>query len=308
MVFFFFVLIILGVGGEECVDRDVSVEAALRGGLGFAPAGDGSPPIVDLASPGAVDALWDAATTVGFLTVTNHGIPETEIANAFDEAKRFFAQPLEVKRAQAPHVPSENRGFEYMSQVRPSTGVPDVKESLQVTAGNETYGLDLSSLVREAHGLAQRLMGFLESKLGVEIASAHTLGEDSQSTLRLLHYPPAAAPGAVRAGAHTDWGCITLLFQLPGNEGLECAAHPSKGAASSEWMSVDPVPGGIAVNVGDMLAHWSDGRLKSNLHRVRMTSQERYSIAFFAQADKSRVIRGDLTAEAYIKARIKSNY
>ena len=68
--------------------------------------------------------------------------------------------------------------------------------------------------------------------------------------------------------AHTDWCCVTLLFQRVGEFGLECAANPRHGA--TEWAPVDPVPGGVAVNVGDMLSRWSDGRLLSNLHRVRM--------------------------------------
>ena len=98
---------------------------------------------------------------------------------------------------------------------------------------------------------------------------------------------------------------------------------------------MDPVEGGIAVNVGDMLSRWSDGRLLSNLHRVRMpempaaaanASEEaennegedfpaapaRYSLAFFMQADKSAMIEctnhDPITAGDYILGRIKSNF
>ena len=84
-------------------------------------------------------------------------------------------------------------------------------------------------------------------------------------------------------------------------------------------MAVDPVPGGIAVNIGDMLARWSSGRLLSNLHRVRMPTaaecsppRSRFSMAFFMQADKSALISSgdgqeDITAGDYILGRIKSN-
>ena len=68
---------------------------------------------------------------------------------------------------------------------------------------------------------------------------------------------------------------------------LECAANPRSGS-SGGWMAVDPVPGGIAVNIGDMLSRWSSGRLLSNLHRVRMPTaaecsppRSRFSMAFF---------------------------
>jgi isopenicillin N synthase-like dioxygenase len=79
---------------------------------------------------------------------------------------------------------------------------------------------------------------------------------------------------------------------------------------------VDPVEGGIAVNIGDMLARWSNGLLFSNLHRVRMPLEEdcdksRYSIGYFAQSDKPVVIESDIgkiTAGDYILSRIQSNF
>jgi isopenicillin N synthase-like dioxygenase len=73
--------------------------------------------------------------------------------------------------------------------------------------------------------------------------------------------------------------------------------------------------GAIAVNIGDMLARWSDGRLYSNLHRVRLpsdASQSRYSIAYFAQSDKQTLIEPKnspaITAGDYILSRIQSNF
>lgn len=174
------------------------------------------------------------------------------------------------------------------------------------------------------------LSSFLQYSLNVE---------DGQCTLRMLHYTPMDAETAKqlttpdeqgrihwRAGAHTDWDCVTLLFQRVGQAGLECMSNPrdfskNNGAtSSSRWTPIDPVEGGIAVNIGDMLARWSNGRLYSNLHRVRMPTPEectppssRYSIAFFAQADKAVLLETDgdaesITAGDYILSRIKSNF
>ena len=93
---------------------------------------------------------------------------------------------------------------------------------------------------------------------------------------------------------------VVVLSHAAGNEGLECAANPRVGAAHTGWLTVDPIDGGIAVNIGDMLSRWSDGRLLSNLHRVRMPTvaecnppRSRYSIAFFAQADKQALIKSE---------------
>jgi len=148
--------------------------------------------------------------------------------------------------------------------------------------------------------------------------------DDCQATLRLLHYPavdPAGgnASGYFRAGPHTDWACLTLLYQRVGENGLEVC--PGEQSNSGVWTAVEPVEGAITVNIGDMLMRWSDDKLKSTLHRVQYPSlsngvsiKDRYSIAYFMQANKSSVICGPekkyppITAGDYIQMRIKSNY
>ncbi|KAI9796097.1 MAG: hypothetical protein M1833_006519 [Piccolia ochrophora] len=117
----------------------------------------------------------------------------------------------------------------------------------------------------------------------------------SGSVLRLLYYPALAPsmehdPSAdLRAGAHSDYGSITLLFQRPGQPGLEIQ-NPS-----SEWSPVPVSPAGteddavppILVNIGDLLSYWTNGLFKSTVHRVifpkegRKGGQDRYSIAYF---------------------------
>lgn len=118
---------------------------------------------------------------------------------------------------------------------------------------------------------------------------------------------------------NTDWDNVTLLFQQVGEagRGLECCANPRTGDPSQMyWTKINPVdPSAIAVNIGDMLARWSDGRLHSNLHRVRLphdASKSRFSIAYFAQSDKKTIIQGQdsppITAGDYILSRIRSNF
>jgi isopenicillin N synthase-like dioxygenase len=145
---------------------------------------------------------------------------------------------------------------------------------------------------------------------------------DYQSTLRLLHYLPMAnATGADnngwRAGAHTDFDCLTLLHQRVDQGGLQLC--PGKDLADVAWTDVDPLPGVITCNIGDMLMRWSDDKLLSTLHRVRMPGTgeytgPRYSIAFFCQANKDAVIEGPgksyapITAHDYLQQRIAANY
>jgi len=329
------------------VDEAVSIERALRGTeKGFGAAAAGAVPIVDLQAADADEQLWRAATTVGFFTLINHGLPATLVDEAFGAAREFFAQPEGAKHVQSPFAARMNSGYEYKSQVRPATGTPDQKESLQITA--RTAAMDgrwpghpagfegtARTLIDEAHKLAARVLTLLESRACPKVdagtlAGAHNLwSAGGQCTLRMLHYPPteahdphqSSAPAVWRAGPHTDWDCVTLLFQRAGEAGLECASNPNApGGVDGGWVAVDPVEGGIAVNIGDMLSRWSDGRLYSNLHRVRLPTPaecmpapaSRYSIAFFMQADKEVLIESEthapITAGEYILHRIANNF
>lgn len=114
------------------------------------------------------------------------------------------------------------------------------------------------------------------------------------NTLRLLHYPAVAAGGfeggkKVRAGAHSDYGSITLLFQDQ-RGGLQ-VERPGGGG----WLDVEPREGTIVVNAGDLLARWSNDLIRSTKHRVveppsvgREKTEghpPRYSIAYFCNPD-----------------------
>lgn len=120
------------------------------------------------------------------------------------------------------------------------------------------------------------------------------------SILRFLYYPSLSSPTTaaykhdkdVRAGAHSDYGSITLLFQRPGQPGLEIRTP------EGSWAPVPIVPGPepgqfpfppILVNIGDLLSYWTDGLLKSTVHRVvfpleeqrSSKPQDRYTLVYF---------------------------
>jgi isopenicillin N synthase-like dioxygenase len=89
------------------------------------------------------------------------------------------------------------------------------------------------------------------------------------------------------AGAHTDFGAITLLLQHPGQEGLE-VLHPNVDA----WIPVPTVPNTYVVNVGDVLSAWTGGRYRSTVHRViNKSTSDRYSIPFFLDGTLTTTMR-----------------
>lgn len=284
------------------------------------------------------DELWTAATEIGFFQLINHGISETLIDEAFTASEHFFSLPQEVK-AKYPLAPGTNAGWEYKSQVRPSTGTADQKESYQITLprmtklwpqSDELAGFKATMLAfeRQNWALAMKVLSCFAQRLGFDIdtfTEGHDpLREEYQSTLRLIHYlgMEDAKPEDFnhwRAGAHTDFDCLTLLHQRPGQGGLQLCPGKDAEDAALAWTDVPPDPGVVTCNIGDMLMRWSDDRLLSNLHRVRMPKPDeylgpRYSMAFFAQANKNIVLRGPLekyepmTAHDYIQMRIGANF
>lgn len=284
------------------------------------------------------DELWSAAVDVGFFQLKNHGIPLEKVREAFAFSERFFALPDAVK-AQWPHIKALNVGWESRGQVRPSIGTPDQKESYQITRPHmeanrlwpteaELAGFQATMLAFEHRcwEVALKVLSCFALKLGFDedfFTRAHDPAQpDYQSTLRLLHYfavdPAALAAGGLwRGGAHTDFDCLTLLFQRSGQGGLQVC--PGKDMDSQEWTPVEAEDGVITCNIGDMLMRWSDDRLPSNFHRVRNPLPHeylgpRYSIAFFCQANRSAVIQGPgqkyppIPAGDYLNQRVAANF
>ena len=280
------------------------------------------------------DQLWDAAVDIGFFQLVNHGIDLSAVREAFAMTERFFALPDAVK---AQYPLKANAGWESRAQVRPSTGTADQKESYQITRPRMTglypseeelpgFRQTMLEFEMQSWAVGMRVLSCFASKLGFDEAfftRAHDMEQATyQSTLRLLHYYaiPPEAQGSLdlwRAGAHTDFDCLTLLYQRPGQGGLQVC--PGKEMEAQAWTSIPPDEEAITCNIGDMLMRWSDDVLPSNFHRVRNPQPgeymgPRYSIAFFCQANRDTLIESPsgkyppITAGDYLKQRIAANF
>ncbi|KAF4125818.1 Isopenicillin N synthase [Geosmithia morbida] len=271
------------------------------------------------------EQLVTAAEQVGFFAIVDHGVTTEQIDSMFAMSERFFALPNETKSTVAWNP--NNVGWEHKSQIRPSTGAADQKESYQLQFGEHMKGMWISedacpgfhdqswSFMHLVQGVSEKLMICFARGLGFPddfFVRAHDVTKPNcQSVLRLLHYfetprPSGGGDGQVyhRAGAHADWDLLTLLFQREGQSGLEiCPGREvvTEWASGNEaWTKVDFVPGSIVCNIGDLLMSWSDDRFKSTLHRVKAPCEEgdnydeRYSIAFFNQPSKDTIIQGPL--------------
>jgi isopenicillin N synthase-like dioxygenase len=269
-------------------------------------------PIIDVSGLGSEDtaarrhvaaALHEACSTHGFFYIRNHGVPEPLVAAVFAEAERLFALPAAEKTAVDKAKSSANRGYEPLSgQTLEAGAPPDLKEGFyigpeiaaddpRVLAGKFNQGPNqwpagladfrptMERYFSAMLALGTRLMGALALSLDLPEDHFAAFCRDPLATIRLLHYPPQpanAAPGQKGAGAHTDFGGLTMLRQDDVG-GLQVWDQASGG-----WIHADPVPGTYIVNLGDMIARWTNDRYRSTLHRVvNASGRERYSIPFF---------------------------
>jgi isopenicillin N synthase-like dioxygenase len=253
--------------------------------------------------------------STGFLAVSNHGVPQETIDGVWNKARDFFSLPYEQKqRAAAPYAgyPYGYLGpeLEALAKSRNEESPPDLKESfnggpLSAPEGitdedalsfcyAETIWPEAPAGFREAwtayyasmENLARRIMRLFAAALKLPEGYFDNFIDAPVSALRALNYPEQARPpkpGQLRAGAHTDYGSLTILLPQAGSRGLEIRTP------DGNWTPVPPVPGAFVVNIGDLMALWTNDRWVSTLHRVVNPPPEqggmdrRQSLAFFHQ-------------------------
>ena len=152
------------------------------------------------------------------------------------------------------------------------------------------------------HAFCQKIFERFAEALDIDrdwFTSRHDRSKGPSGTvLRMLYYPHVLDYEEdidIRAGAHSDFGSATLLFQLPGQPGLEIQTpsgdwapvpvhpHEANSTANGDANGHRNLP--ILVNFGDLLEDWTGGLLKSTVHRVIFPKggekEDRYSIAHF---------------------------
>ena len=257
-----------------------------------------------------IDAICRAT---GFLAVSGHGVPAATIGALWSKAEEFFAQPEALKASASAPYPGYPYGYlgletESLARSRGVDAPPDCKESFNGGPQRAPDGLaDRQALdfcfaptiwpeapagFREVWRAYYAAMESLAARIMRAFAVALRLPEDffapyidaPVSALRALNYPALDAPpkpGQIRAGAHTDYGSLTILLPQAGSQGLQILSP------EGEWVEVPPTSGAFVVNIGDLMARWTNDRWTSTLHRVVIPgdggAKRRQSLAFFHQ-------------------------
>ena len=261
--------------------------------------------------------LHQALATVGVAYIPVSSVLEDQCL--LSSLKAFFALDESQKQTLAQQLTSPWQGvFLPLGAEQLADGQEDYKEVLDLNLDKGTYarwtnrrkveqaknnaavnGTNIQALMQIAQPLFQ-VFDVLQTQANHVLAAIeaaysqpkHSLvsKHGKNSTLRLLHYPPAPhlTPGSIRLGAHQDYSGITLLWQDT-TGGLEILTP------NQEWVAVDIPPGHIGVIVGEVMQRWSDGTLHGAPHRVRIANaqqlqQARYSIAFFCETNNDCVV------------------
>lgn len=255
-----------------------------------------------------IQAIDIACRDKGFFYITNHGIPAEQFVVMQQTAAKFFALSETEKQKISVENSSQHRGWGHKHAERlDPNGLKDLKEFYNMALdfpmshpqtkkcpalyGPNQYP-DCAEFIQNMQQYYNLVMA-----VGINVLKAMALAlkleEDffsrnfnlHTSVLRLLHYPVMKDQEKTQtqgAGAHTDYGCITLLYQDQSG-GLQVQNK------EDEWIDATPIENSFVVNIGNLMQHWTSGSYRSTTHRVvspkNKSSQPRFSMPFFVEPD-----------------------
>ncbi|MGC3983358.1 MAG: 2-oxoglutarate and iron-dependent oxygenase domain-containing protein [Pseudorhodoferax sp.] len=298
-------------------------------------------PCIDIAALAGTDAparqavaqaIGRACRETGFFAITGHGVPAACSAGVFAAAHAVFALSPQDKQALAIARHGHNRGYVGLGvEALDEAAAPDLKEAYNLVWTDEAtrqpniwppiagWRAQAQAYFDAALAVGRRLHRAFALDLGLAEDFFDDKLDRPQATLRLLHYPAhfaADAPaGRAGAGAHTDYGNVTLLA-TDGVAGLQVQRR------GGGWTDVPALPGAFVCNIGDCLMRWSNDVYVSTPHRVLPPTRERYSVAFFLDPNPDALVsaipscvpagmqprHAPVTAGEYLRQRLAATY
>jgi len=253
------------------------------------------------------DQIGRAARDVGFLYVSGHGVDQSLIDEALEQTKTFFDLPIGEKNLypiadsyphQRGYVPvfGEELGMDETVDLKESfdLGLDLPPDDPDVVAGKPLHAPNVwpsdmpvfKSVITGYHDAMVTLSRTIGSAMALSLNLNENYFTDMMrkpvANMRLLHYPPYSpveGRKVIGAGAHSDYGFITILLQDDVG-GLQI--QNTRG----DWIEAPPISGTFVINIGEMLATWTNDLFVATQHRVMNTSnRDRYSIPLFFDMD-----------------------
>ncbi|EPY41638.1 NADPH2:quinone reductase [Angomonas deanei] len=252
--------------------------------------------------------LDNACRTWGFFYIVGHGIPKERIEALTQMARTFFNQPTEEKMKIDITHSKNHRGYgSYAAeQLDPSQPLdhketfdmqydlqndhPKVKEGHPLRGPNVHPDIPgwrdlMETHYKDVQKVALQLLRGLAIAIGIDEHFFEDKFIEPLSVFRMIHYPALPEEkGRVVCGAHTDYGIVTILYQ-------DNATGLQVRNLQGEWMDAPPVKDSYVVNIGDMMAMWSNDRYKSTSHRVLNPGVDRISMPFFCEPNPDVMIK-----------------
>ena len=280
-----------------------------------------------------VNSVDRALSDCGFMASSDLGFSNELIVRVFEASATFFSSDARNKMRSTYLSAEENFGYQaFASEHLDPASPPDLKETFTMRnilnakiADNRWPSVEFKELMKLFFADCLEQAFFLQRIL----AKALNLDEDffikfhsgQNISLRLLHYPALSSDevqnSQLGAGAHSDYGLITFLFQ-DSVGGLEIRDQ------NGNWQEIKPNNSVVLINSGDLLERWTNGKYRSTLHRVKpMTrGKERFSIAFFVDPDSDTEIKvldscidsetprkfSDVNAGKYIRGKLENSH
>eukprot|EP00003_Mantamonas_plastica_P008141 TRINITY_DN1704_c0_g1_i1.p1 TRINITY_DN1704_c0_g1~~TRINITY_DN1704_c0_g1_i1.p1 ORF type:complete len:381 (-),score=128.72 TRINITY_DN1704_c0_g1_i1:60-1202(-) len=267
---------------------------------------------------------------IGFLVITGHGVNQDIIDNMWNQTREFFDLPEEEKDecTRPQHIypfgyikmlgevlsrgksSEKTEGDQYTEE---DEAPADLKETFSLGPDDPETGFGERVFPRNPVGfrkawedyynamndLAGKLMRSFALALNLEETYFEKFIDHQASALRAINYPHLEGvtplPGQQRAGAHTDYGTVTILrVDAPG-------LQVSKDKENPNWVDVPFVPGAYIINLGDLIKRWTNDHWASTLHRVvnadpktqdwaGRNSTRRQSVAFFHNLNRDALV------------------
>ena len=259
---------------------------------------------------------------IGFLVITGHGFDVDLLARWFAVSKAFFEGPGAVKKAVlqpvlAIHQGYHGQGISGLAAKEGNEAPPDLREYFMIGQPDLSAPVFRADAARAFHhdnlwpgepakfqeigtayyraieALGRQLMHLFAVALALPEAWFDDKIDHHFSIVSSIYYPPQRQPplpGQLRAGAHTDYGSLTILAPTNAPGGLQVRT------LSGEWVDVPWVSDGFVINIGDMMQRWTNDRWLSNMHRVVnppaavASTSPRQSIAFFLHPNHDATI------------------
>ena len=243
-----------------------------------------------------------ALSTYGFFASPDLDFSNNLVTEVFKASASFFASDAKMKMLSAYSSAEENFGYQaFASERLDPTSPADLKETftmrniLQAPIKEDRWpSAEFKELMQlfftECMDRALLLQRILAKALGLDENFFVKFHTGQNSSLRLLHYPSCSETqindSQLGAGAHTDYGLTTFLFQ-DSVGGLEICDQ------QGNWHDIEPEEDVVLINSGDLLERWTNGKYKSTLHRVKpiIDGKDRFSIAFFVDPDSDTSVK-----------------